>query len=78
MHDRCVAYCQQQKGEESQLSLARAAEEAYIDLQEKKYAEIAMNAYAQADEFTKAAEFARITGSDKIRQFEALVKLMEQ
>ncbi|MFH0700831.1 MAG: hypothetical protein V2A62_00175 [Candidatus Woesearchaeota archaeon] len=64
MHEIIVAFYQLDKRKPE--SLAKAAEEAYNDTAEKKYATLASGAYEKYGNFPKALEFARISNPQRI------------
>ncbi len=64
MHEMIVAFYQLDKRKPE--SLAKAAEEAYNDTAEKKYATLTSGAYEKYGNFPKALEFARISDPQRV------------
>ncbi len=88
LHERVVAFYEKgwfigtgfgrsQRIELKVEDLAKAAEEAYTDLSDLKYARVAMDAYNKITDFTNALKYARIIGDqEKIAFFESALSLV--
>ncbi len=85
MHERIIAFYQQEyftskwflREKKVQINqLAQAAEEAYSDTRETRYARIAMETYEKIGDFPKALEFSRIADPKKVHLLEEVVALL--